>query len=234
MDLCHPNNIVRRCTINPWQGVCATAIEYACLWLDVNDIPIPLDVLAGLAAATKTEAHYSRVLNKLVTDLYSGDITESDFVNSQADLIAQQLRRAFNEGMRSNGLDPKEITPEWEQAYQDIVTAEYDYVDRFAADIAQARRDNKPIDQFRYRASLWAGRYTDVANQAKIITGEDNQNYVWRYGDTVDHCDTCAEQADKVRTAAEWRALRDEGIYPQSRELECHGYNCQCKIEKTE
>lgn len=209
-----------------------TAVEYAAAWLDMNGVQIPSDILMNLAAI-KTEKFYARALNQLVTELYGGKIDAEQFVNQQADLITQQLRRAFNEGMRSNGLDPQtDMTPAWEKEYQDIVADEFNYVDRFAKDIAQAAKDGKPVDPFRSRVDKWATRYPDVVNQAKIITGDDNQPYTWHYGDTIEHCESCSEQANVTRTAKEWRALRERGIYPQSRQLACTGHYCDCRIDK--
>lgn len=209
------------------------AIEYTLLWADVNEITLPLAIEIEVALAAKTENFYNRALNRLVSDLYNDEISQDDFINSHADLITQQFRRAFNEGMRANGLDPaKDMTSEWEQAYQGLVADEFQYVDDFAADIVRGAKDGLPVDGLRYRAGLWAHRYPDIVDQAKIITGDDNQMYTWHYGDTVEHCGTCSQYEGQTKTAREWRVLRERGIYPKSRALECKGYHCDCRLTK--
>lgn len=210
-----------------------SALKLSLAWCDVNTITPPLDLEIRAALALKTVGYYTRVLNRLVSDLYGGAITKDEFIDKQAALIEQQLRRAYNEGLRSNGLDPAaDMTPELEAAYQEAVASEFAYVDKFAADIAKASAEQSGLDPFRSRVDKWARRYTDVTNRAKLDSAEATQLYVWRYGDTIEHCADCKAQAGQVRTAAAWRELRARGIFPQSEDLECHGFECDCKIEK--
>src|SRR3990167_7675673 len=86
----------------------------------------------------KTFDYFLRVLAKAIRDLYAGKITEAEFVDILAGYVERQIRRAWNEGMRLNGLDPrKDMTAEWEQIYQNLVTQEYQYIDRLAAQIVE-------------------------------------------------------------------------------------------------
>jgi len=50
---------------------------------------------------------------------------------------------------------------------------------------------------------------------------------VWRVGVT-DHCPTCLGLNGTVLTQEEWRIMTARGIYPQSYDLACKGYHCQC------
>jgi len=58
----------------------------------------------------------------------------------------------------------------------------------------------------------------------------EEQRYMWLVGPT-EHCDDCRNLNGSVLTGPEWREL---GIYPQSRDLECRGFNCQCILEETD
>lgn len=180
---------------------------------------------------TKTVEYFVRVLSGMVRDLYRDEVSESDFVGEMADLIQQQLTRAWNEGMRANGLDPQEdMEPEWETMRDDIIAKEYDYVDQFAADIVTAREQQAGWDQLQSRAQLWANRYTDVVNQAIVATKE--QKLKWVYGDT-DHCNTCERLNGIIAFSSEWDLA---GVKPQSPPndvLECGGWRCQCALEPT-
>jgi hypothetical protein len=212
------------------------AILAAVDWYEAHAGKLPEDV--GIkVAAMKTYDYFVRKLSKGVRDLYNSKIDESEFVTMMQDMIPQQLTRAWNEGMRSNGIDPEtDMTDEWSAQLEEIILAEYDYVDGFAADITISRDAGDSIEQFISRAELWANRYNDVVNQAKDATAEDNQRYEWELGPTEEHCESdgskvgCANLAGTVATMAEWR---DSGIRPQSDTTVCGGWRCQCTLNKT-
>lgn len=186
-----------------------------------------------VAEAFKTEAYYQRVLWGNVRDLYNGEMDVDAFVDDQVRLIEEQLRRAWNEGMRDNDLDPaKDMTEEWEAHLQDLMVSELDHVEDFAEAILQAQKDGAPIEPFRQRVELWTNRYNEVVNEAHVMTRPDDR-FEWIYGDT-EHCGTCAALNGIVATGKEWQ---ESGYHPQqppNDALECGGWRCQCRLEYTE
>ena len=187
--------------------------------------PIPPDI------AAKTYEYYRRVLLSMTRDLYRGDISESEFVTQMADLIQQQLTRAWHEGMRTNGLDPVEdMEEDWLTILDEIILSEYNYVDAFAADIVDAWNRNQPWEPLLARAELWANRYNDVVNQAIMATKE--QKLKWIYGDT-EHCETCAALNGIVAWASEWELSGVEPQNPPNAALTCGGWKCKCRLEPT-
>ena len=206
------------------------------MWCAVHGHSLPASLLTRMdSLGIKTYDFYLMTLSRAVKDLYSGKITEAAFVDKLSELIPQQLRRAWNEGMKENGLDPqKDMTPEWEAAFQDIAAKEFAYVDGFASDVAKAATNETPIDGLLTRAESWANRYPDVADRAKIITAPKDKLFMWRRGNTIDGCNTCVTLDGIVATAADWRALQDRGIYPKSAELDCHGDHCDCGVYETD
>jgi hypothetical protein len=185
-------------------------------------------------AGIKTFDFFQRVLKTDVRRLYSGDISEAQFVDMLAELIPQQLRRAWNEGMRENGLDPeKDMQPEWERRIQNLVADEFRYVDGFAVDIVKTAKDGGDINALLSRAELWANRYNDTVDRARVATMNADDHVEWVLGDT-DHCKTCLTLGGVVATAAQWDLLESQGIYPKSPDLACHGFNCGCQRLKTD
>jgi hypothetical protein len=186
-----------------------------------------------LTEALKTENYYQRVMWQAVRDMYRGSITSFEFESVMIQLIEGQLRRAWNAGMREIGLDPaKDMTDEYRAELESIMLKEFDFVPRLTMDISEAIRLQTPVDPFKARVDLWASRYNDVVNQAKLFCGKGNQTYMWVYGDT-DHCETCSKLNGLVATADEWN---QSGFKPQSPPndfLECGGWNCGCKLELT-
>jgi hypothetical protein len=90
--------------------------------------------------AVKTYAFFQRVLSRDVRALYADRITRAEFVDGLADLLEQQMRRAWNEGMRANGRDPaRDMTDEWESIFQELVVEQFALVEQFADAIVNGR-----------------------------------------------------------------------------------------------
>lgn len=212
------------------------ALTRALAYCEAHDIELPLDLAVTMfcVGAVKTEAYYDRVLERAVRDLYNGRITADELLDTMIRLLDEQMRRAWNEGMRQNGLDPaQDMTDEWEAQLQGIIDSEFSHVEQFISDVEAARDTGAPIDPLLSRAQLWAGRYNDVVNQSILATAEPQDKFEWIYGDTQ-HCSTCEALNGLVASAAEWE---QSGFRPQSPPndmLECGGWRCQCRLEPTD
>jgi hypothetical protein len=210
------------------------ALKATALWCIKNNVEIPADILHGLADLFKTVDWYDRAMWAAVKDLYNGVIGIVEFETAMIDMIQNQLRRAWNEGMRSLGLDPEtDMLLLWEMALQDIMAQELVYVDPLAADIMSASASGELVDKFRSRVSIWTNRYNDVVNQATQICAQAGQKMEWIFGDT-DHCTTCEQLNGTVAFESEWEK---SGIYPQrppNDMLSCGGWNCQCTLNPTD
>lgn len=181
--------------------------------------------------AVKSLAFYERRLARDVRDFYNGKINSGTFLDRMIPLVEEQMRKAWNEGMRYNDLDPtRDMKPEWLDIIQEVVNGEFNHILDFAQAIEDAARDGKPIDGLLARANLWTNRYNEVVNLAKLTT-RPKDRYKWVMGPTEQHCATCAGLHNKVATAEDWIA---SGYRPQGRDLACGGWNCQCTLEYTE
>ena len=78
------------------------------------------------------------------------------------------------------------------------------------------------------RIELWVNRWEDVYNQA-LLMGRENPKLKWVVGPT-EHCTTCLKLNGKVKRASTWEA---SGWRPQSRDLACGGWKCQCRLVPT-
>ncbi len=196
-------------------------------------IVFSINYLANLGV--KTAGYMSRTIDSLVRDLYNGEIDEGEFSDSMASLIENQFRRAFNEGMRNNGLDPeKDITAEFEAEYQRLVTEQYEYIERFAKDIVAGKESGQTKDQFMARADLWSNQYESVVNEAKMITADNKEKFEWVMGATEEHCETCAALNGIIAWAEEWDTAGFHPRKPPNDLLECGGWRCDCKLEPTD
>lgn len=201
------------------------AVKAARLYLRLHGKEPPGDAL-------KTEAYYQRSLDRAVRDFYAGEIDEGEFIDEMIRLIEGQFGRAWNEGSRAVGVDPKDHTEEDDSLLQEKVDAELDHVLDFASAIDNAAANGEPVGPLRDRVSLWTNRYNEIMNDAKLHFG-GSINLAWRLGETEDHCSTCYTLDGIVASAEEWEA---SGLHPQgapNERLECGGWRCDCRLEPT-
>ena len=182
-------------------------------------------------AATKTQAYYQRVLNRAVLLFYRGEISAGEFIDIMLRLIDDQFRRAWNEGARDVGFDPRMMTQDDLFVLLERTEAEKEFILDFAGGIENARLEEKSVAPWQGRVSMWANRYNEVRDLARIHFGGKNR-LEWVMGPT-EHCNSCRSLSGTVATAEQWNEARNSGIYPKSNRLECGGYNCQCALQPT-
>ena len=182
----------------------------------------------------KTYGYFGDTIDRLVKSLYTGNIDELEFTQIFEDLLDGQLRDAWYEGMAQNGLAENDMTQEFETELGGILSGEHDQISAFSDAILAAKDAGTSIDPLISRGELWQSRYTDVMNRAAVFTGKATDNYVWVLGETEQHCDTCAALNEVVASAADWL---ESGIHPQQPPndvLDCGGWRCDCRLEKTD
>lgn len=187
----------------------------------------------ALRDALKTEAYYNQALNRAVLEFYRGDIDASEFIDEMIRLIEGQFTRAWNEGSRAVGVDPKDHTPDDDAVLQEHIDKEMEYILDYAEAIEKAKINGDPVGPLQARVSLWANRYNEIVNEAKIHFGAERVRLKWELGATEQHCATCYALDGIVANAEDWDA---SGFHPQgapNEMLECGGWRCDCRLEPT-
>jgi hypothetical protein len=185
----------------------------------------------------KTVGHFTRVLKKAVLDFYRGDIDSGAFLDTMINLVDSQFHRAWNQGARDVGFDPKEMTDDDKLQLLFRIDKEAPFILDFAIAVEEARINETSINALYARVDLWANRFNEVENEARVYFGSKmglNPHLVWRLGATEQHCSTCATLNGTVATARQWEM---SGIRPQhapNNRLECGGWNCDCRLEVTD
>jgi hypothetical protein len=188
-------------------------------------------------ADLKTVGHFNRVMRQRVNQFYRGDIDADAFLDDVVSLIDGQFTRAWNAGARDVGFDPKEMTDTDKLELMFRIDQEAPHILDFAIAIEEARINGTPNDALLARVDLWANRFNEVTNDARVYFGakmEVPPKLVWRLGRTEEHCSTCAELNGTVATAQEWQL---SGIRPQAApnaRLECGGWRCDCSLDPTD
>jgi hypothetical protein len=186
----------------------------------------------------KTEPYMRHTIEKLVKDLYKENITKDVFDGRMFDLFDEQMRRAFNAGMRANGLDPAvHMTDAWRQIYQDKTLSQVEFIDKFSNDILSGRTSDTSLSAMQPyldRVDLWSNQYNNMVREAQLITAEPGTRFVWVLGATEQHCSTCASLDGVIHTAEAWQELGLHPGQPPNPMLECGGWRCDCRLEVTD
>ena len=194
-------------------------------------------VVNGLVdiSAIKTYNEFRSILWRACVRLYNGG-KDANFTASFARSIDQQLTEAWNVGAADVGVQPEDMTPDDMQVLEGIINNENDFIDGIAGDI-QADKDagmtREDFDsQYGNRVDLWANRYTEVVNTARVHFG-GKQRLQWHLGATEKHCPECEQLDGIVAWATEWEQADIHPQDPPNRHLTCGGWQCDCRLEPT-
>lgn len=193
------------------------------------------DLIAGHIAQLTFESYRASV-NANIRGLLLGHFDRSAFSDGMARSLQRGFERAWQEGADQCGISPEERTTEETDALAAAVATNVGFVPAFAQFIIDYRdralaAGNKVVfgGVLRSRAQLWHNRYQDIVNQAHTLACQD-QKMEWVLGPT-DHCSSCIKLGTLVKRGSVWAS---SGVRPQSPDLACGGFRCQCALRATD
>ncbi len=174
---------------------------------------------------------FRRRINGIVAALWRDEITQPEFVIGMSTLIRQQLTEAWLAGAKRCGVRSDEISPEAQTELDSFVNQNISFLPGFAQSIIEGNRtEGALLRSHQARAGMWANAYNDARNRSEQIACAD-QKLRWIWDPFKEHCSDCAALNGQVRRASFWRS---HNIHPQSRALECRGFNCGCRFAVSE
>lgn len=172
---------------------------------------------------------YLKSLRAQIRALWRQSFDLDTFIEAFDSTIRRHLTRAWLEGARAVGISQEELSTTELKALQRIIAEEMSYVLGFGQEIQANERGIGKLTPFTTRAILWANRYTEVVNLAKVMSKKD-QKLVWIWDPAKEHCVDCARMNGRVYRA---RTLEKFGVLPQSSSLACGGWRCGCSLVPT-
>lgn len=155
------------------------------------------------------------------------------FISRMNQTIKFGLRDAWSLAADDLGIAPDEITPEELKERDAIITEEQSHVRDLLAYLKELANDRtRKLSDADARLDLWAERFGDMQNKAKLILGRDTR-LEWVYGDT-EHCNSCARLNGIVKRASFWVKHGVQPGNPPNEKLECGGWRCQCNLVPSE
>lgn len=164
---------------------------------------------------------YEAQFSALVALALAGELSRRDFVEQLTDIVIAALMAAYLAG----GGNPSAM----DNALADEISTARKSIRKFAADLYNGRytesEDNPQPPNVDNRIGLWMFGFLAAYAIGQQFIRDQLRRYRWNYDPAKDHCDDCMNLNGVVLTMAEWRRL---GVAPQSRVLECSGYQCGC------
>lgn len=184
-----------------------------------------------------------KVINDFEADLIvlsqqfnDGEITQDEYESSFEEMIAAAMLLLFLMGgsLSADAIDG--LTPAQRKRLDAEIAEQHSYTSGIASDIAGGRYQDEGEDATRRemldrRVGLWLSGVLAAYVVGKMYADNDDELLQWRLGATKEHCTHCAGFHRQIKTRAEWREIAEkQGLYPQSRNLECKGYRCLCNL----
>jgi hypothetical protein len=167
--------------------------------------------------------------------LYNGG-AETSFDESFYRSIDQQLTQAWNDGAETVGVMPDEMGADDMVILNAIIDNEVQFAAGLQQDIVAARDAKMTYEnfqsQFGARIDLWANRYLETENRARVQFGGKTK-LQWTLGPTEAHCLTCNRLDGIIAWASEWEQAQVHPQMPPNDMLECEGWHCGCQLLPT-
>lgn len=165
-------------------------------------------------------------LTKIIQGGIDDDLTRRQLAAGMRTNLNKLGLQAFNDGLEKGGLTQESLSAEQLKAYREWQTRTSGYVTDFGKALYDG--DGNLIDA-QARAELWANKSLNEIHYEGVRLAAPHTLWTWRLGKTKDHCDDCASNNGQVKSMDEWT---DQGL-PQSSDLDCGGWYCDCSLEET-
>ena len=116
----------------------------------------------------KTVGTFTRALKKAVLDFYRGNMDAVEFTGIMSDLIEKQFSIAWEKGAEDVGFNPRGQSRFDRDELQQHIDSEARHVVEFAQAVILARVEEKDVKPLYARVDLWANRFNQVENDARL------------------------------------------------------------------
>jgi len=168
-------------------------------------------------------ADYEELLAELMAEAAAGTITEDEFITETESLVAAEI---INMYLHASGKTVAQLSDEDKRIISEQTEINLDAIPGlYVSAISFGGDDETPEDELiENRVGLWGVGLMAVYTLGFLRGGDEEEHIGWQLGPT-DHCNSCLDNSQRVLTRSQWVAL---GTYPQSHELACGGWRCQC------
>lgn len=179
----------------------------------------------AIKALDGTKQTWMAFFKTTVREAMSGRLTKPQAYALLSNRLQRSGEDAYRDALRENGITELD---ELDQAQIEHWNSEQQgYLGGFVDELFSTGLTPEQADS---RAEMWSNKSVQASYDLALISVDKNGMYEWALGNTEKHCDTCKRLAGQRHRMREWNA-RD--LLPKSSKLDCGGYQCDCRLEKT-
>jgi hypothetical protein len=186
------------------------------------------DATTGEKALGDTQAQFEAAIGDLFAAAVGGQMKRQRFGIVARGLIASYGAKAYRDGLRDGGVDPGEISEDDLSEISQLAAEQSMYVTNVGTAIY--KDETVSPDQAAGKPQLWWNKSIMPFYQTGLASADKNGMYEWFLGATEDHCGDCSRFNGQRHRLRDWIK---RGLMPQSSKLECGGWRCDCRVEKT-
>lgn len=175
-----------------------------------------------------TRAQFIADVSDLLRGRTAGEITGRRFGVVLRAILNRLGTQAFRDGLQDGGVaDTSELDGDDMRAIQDWLGEQSPFVSGLATEI---RTRGLSEADLAIRADLWANKSLRRAYQLGLKSAAANGAFRWELGATEEHCTDCLRLNGQVHRLRNWER---RGWVPGATKLQCGGYQCDCKLVRT-
>ena len=171
---------------------------------------------------------YRASIRSAIRGLWSGKLSQSDFLNAMQSAINRGLTQAWLTGAKDCSQNINDLTIEERAQLALFIVEQVSFVQRLSDDIVRSdKQSGGLLGGLIARADMWANVWNEVKQTAEAMC-KGNDKREWILGPT-EHCKTCSGLSGRVYRFSTWL----DNIVPPSHKSICRGYRCKCVLSPT-
>lgn len=184
----------------------------------------------AVKAIQATRLQWDETFNNILEGGRSEDYTRQQFQTQLYRAIRKFGQLAYIDGLTDSGVtieNAGELDSEDQQSITALLSNQSAYISDFGATLFA--KDGISDTLAAQKADVWWNKSIMPFYQAGLANGNENAMFEWTLGN-AEHCDTCKAMSGQVHRIKDYTR---RGILPQASTLDCGGWECKCKLVRT-
>lgn len=182
----------------------------------------------AIKAIQSTRLDYEADIELLLERAIAGRMSEAVFRDRMRAIHRRWISVAYEDGLIDGGVIDATLSDDDRAEINRQITAQTAYIRDFAR--ALYSNDNTITeDEIAGKPAMWWNKSVMPAYFEGLASANRNANYEWVYGDT-EHCADCRRLNGQVHRMRDWQRR----VLPQDSSLECGGFNCSCRLVRSD
>lgn len=177
-------------------------------------------------AYQSTLLDFEGAFEDLVSGALKGDIARGRFAIVSRAILRRYGMDAMKDGLHDGGIEGEDLDADDRATFTVWLAENSGHLSDFADRIYKTDTRMTPPA----RAEAWGNKSLRDIYQKGLISADANSMREWVLGTTEAHCSTCLRLNGQRHRLKQWA---EKGLLPGSDLLDCGGFNCDCKLQKT-